>query len=120
MQTENDTPKPETELKQEAGEGCPGATCSPSDTIYFVRRFNSWRQGGVELNENEFKRISVALDAVCKLAEKYRNTLEDIYTGHILRGAVQEKIEEALNFNAENDQREGPPDSGTPQQQKGN
>lgn len=30
MQTENDTTKPETELKQETGEGCPGATCSAS------------------------------------------------------------------------------------------
>jgi hypothetical protein len=28
MQTENDTSKPETELKQETGEGCPGVTCS--------------------------------------------------------------------------------------------
>lgn len=30
MQTENHTSKPETELKQETGEGCPEATCSPS------------------------------------------------------------------------------------------
>jgi hypothetical protein len=30
MQTENDTSKPETELKEETGEGCPGATCSAS------------------------------------------------------------------------------------------
>ena len=30
MQTKNDTSKPETELKQGSGEGCPGATCSPS------------------------------------------------------------------------------------------
>jgi hypothetical protein len=28
MQTENDTTKPETELKEETGEGCSGATCS--------------------------------------------------------------------------------------------
>jgi hypothetical protein len=28
MQTENYTSKPETELKQETGEGCSGATCS--------------------------------------------------------------------------------------------
>ena len=28
MNTKNDTQKPETELKQEAGEGCSGATCS--------------------------------------------------------------------------------------------
>jgi len=28
MQTENDKSKPETELKEETGEGCPGATCS--------------------------------------------------------------------------------------------
>jgi transposase-like protein len=30
MQTENDTSKPEPELKQETGEGCSGATCSAS------------------------------------------------------------------------------------------
>ena len=30
MQTKNDTTKPETELKQEAGEGCSVATCSAS------------------------------------------------------------------------------------------
>jgi len=30
MQTENDTSKPEDSLKQESGEGCSGATCSPS------------------------------------------------------------------------------------------
>jgi hypothetical protein len=28
MQTENQSTKPETELKQETGEGCPEATCS--------------------------------------------------------------------------------------------
>lgn len=28
MQTENDTPKPEDQPKQETGEGCSGATCS--------------------------------------------------------------------------------------------
>jgi hypothetical protein len=28
MQTKNDKTKPETELKQETGEGCSGATCS--------------------------------------------------------------------------------------------
>jgi hypothetical protein len=31
MQTENQSMKPETELKQETGEGCPEATCSASD-----------------------------------------------------------------------------------------
>ena len=31
MRTKNDTTEPETELKQEAGEGCPGATCAPLD-----------------------------------------------------------------------------------------
>jgi len=30
MQTENDISKPETELKEKAGECCPEATCSPS------------------------------------------------------------------------------------------
>lgn len=30
MPTKNDASKPETELKQEAGEGCSGATCSAS------------------------------------------------------------------------------------------
>lgn len=30
MQTKNDTSKAETELKQETGEGCPGAACSAS------------------------------------------------------------------------------------------
>jgi len=29
MQTENDTPNLETELKQETGEGCSGSNCSP-------------------------------------------------------------------------------------------
>lgn len=28
MQTETDTPKPETKLKEKSGEGCSGATCS--------------------------------------------------------------------------------------------
>lgn len=79
-----------------------GAACSPSDTIAFVRRFNGWRRGNIILDESEYKRITGALDAVCDLAERYRNTLEDIYTGHILRGAVQEEIEEALKFNMEN------------------
>jgi hypothetical protein len=39
MQTENDTSKPETELKQETGEGCPGATCSPLD-LYATAALN--------------------------------------------------------------------------------
>ena len=33
MNAKNDTTKPETELKQEAGEGCSGATCSLSDDL---------------------------------------------------------------------------------------
>lgn len=36
MNTENDTSKPETELKQEASEGCPGATCSPKVFIWAI------------------------------------------------------------------------------------
>jgi hypothetical protein len=38
MQTENDTSKPETELKHEAGEGCPGATCSACGMLVGLHR----------------------------------------------------------------------------------
>ena len=102
MQNEPTSAEGENSAKLEDESALRDAACSPSDTIAFVRRFNGWRKGNINLDESEYKRITGAIDAVCDLAERYRNTLEDIYTGHILRGAVQEKIEEALNFNEEN------------------
>lgn len=57
------------------------------------------------LYETECKDLAFmlkTLERVIRERDRYRATLEDIYTGHILRGAVQEKIEEALNYNAEN------------------
>lgn len=39
MQTENDTSKPEYSPQQEAGEGCSGATCSPSSVRFNVNHY---------------------------------------------------------------------------------
>jgi len=50
MQTTNDTTKPQTEPKQEAGEGCSGATCSASSPRLLILRKS------LEKKENEQSR----------------------------------------------------------------
>ena len=56
MQTENDTSKPEDSPKQEAGEGCSGATCSPS----FV-----WKAGFHSPPHLHFCRSAQSSHAMC-------------------------------------------------------
>jgi len=54
MKTKNDTTKPETEIKQETGEGCPEATCSPlydEDVRWVV---NDMGELGVKIHEQFF------------------------------------------------------------------
>ncbi len=96
MNTKNDTPKPETELKQEAGEGCSAATCSPSfagyqpeswsmlkDSIYAAQ--NALR-AGIENTQELLADHDVRLG---------RTTRSNRYTAERMEGEIQ-KMQTAL------------------------
>jgi hypothetical protein len=72
MQTGNQSSKPETELKEETGEGCSGATCS---ALFGVEIWNPLEHGihGVPLMvpANEYNRVASNLADALLLAIQY-------------------------------------------------
>jgi hypothetical protein len=104
---ENNTPETDAQANL-TGAGAPPTWHIHAD---FARRLERERDINRRLYETECKDhafMRKTLERVIRERDKYQNTLKDIYTGHILRGAVQEKIEEALNFNEENSQADRP------------
>jgi len=104
MQTENDTTKPETELKQETGEGCSGSTCSlssdtpettqyicavsnelqaagdyPNDTVMYLRTVKLARKLEKERDQaREYEADNgYALNKICDIARQLRIQLAD-------------------------------------------
>lgn len=70
MSNQPPSPKPTDSPQPEDGSGLYAPTCSPSDVIALVRRYNRWRKGEDTLEMEHPKRIGEALDAICDLAEK--------------------------------------------------
>jgi hypothetical protein len=55
MQTKNDTSKPETELKEETGEGCPEASCCASLALRLDRLKKIGKTEGKDAFESDLK-----------------------------------------------------------------
>jgi hypothetical protein len=82
MQTKNDTSKPETELKEETGEGCPGATCSALRELMlaleYLRYACEHAEGRRKLDD---KMLSRAMSVGIRINAKYAHLMDDHQKG---------------------------------------